>query len=109
MKLEKQIEGFGKNNKEQQKVAGNLGLRIKARRFLHMLCKEMGSNLNIKNAEKVKKTIESFGKRIDDIIANFEPSDLPQGVFNEDIIKTLRANFSPREIKYPDIKEVTNY
>lgn len=66
----------------------------------------MGSRLDNRNADKVKKSIESFVKKIDDIVNSLEIAPKPERVFDENIIKTLRANFSPRKIEYPDIKEV---
>lgn len=98
------METHAKNNKEEQKLATALNSRIKSRRFLHLLLKEMGNRLENKNADKVKKSIESYRKRIDDVVQYLDLSIKPEGVFNENIYKTLRTNLSPREIRYPDIK-----
>ncbi len=64
----------------------------------------MGNRLENKNADKVKKSIESYKKKIDEIIQTLDLSKKPEGVFDDNIYKTLRANLSPREIKYPNIQ-----
>ena len=71
-----------KAKSEGKEVAEALATRIRFRRFLHLLCKEMGLKLDSKNADKVKKSLESFRKKADEATKWSELSKRPEGVFN---------------------------
>lgn len=58
----------------------------------------MGVHIDAKNIGKIRKSLESCRKRVDEVNAIGLSKEHSSGVFNEELFKTLRAHVSPRAV-----------
>ena len=75
-----------------------LATRLKFRRFLHLMCKGLGTQTEAKNVGKILKDVESCRKRFDELKALGLSTSPSSGIFNEEMFRTLRAHISPRVV-----------
>ena len=80
---------------------------FRVRRFLHIFAKSSGIQFDPKNLKKILADIESARKRLTVLMETEcrEEETLVQGVFFDDLNKTIRAHFGPRESRLMSFKE----
>lgn len=84
LKIEKSLPTKKGTPKEEAQINESLLLRLKFRRFWHLLCKSLGTLVEPKQVDKILKDIESCSKRLDEWKAAGGLTNKPlSNVFNQ--------------------------